>query len=140
MILQRMPKSKSRGNIIKGVVTITAKKNWNGRKSEKINRMLLVTWLSNYVAHLNLQQVGITRETISANSFVVFVPKQTLHATINKVDINHVSNLTAKWKTMAAKLSYSELLSRLSSGYIVSNELYCHRSTIRNCYVQFCNG
>ena len=64
----------------------------------------------------------------------------TFHATINKVDINHVSNLTAKWETMAAKLGYSELLSRLSSGYIVSNELYCHRSTIRNCYVQFCKG
>ena len=63
----------------------------------------------------------------------------TFHATKNKVDINHVSNLTEKWKTMAAKLDYSELLSKLLSGYIVSNELYYHKSTIENCYVEFCN-
>ena len=63
----------------------------------------------------------------------------TFHATKNKVDINHVSNLTEKWKTMAAKLDYSELLSKLLSGYIVSNELYYHKSTIGNCYVEFCN-
>ena len=31
----------------------------------------------------------------------------TFHATKNKVDINHVPNLTEKWKTMAAKLGYS---------------------------------
>ena len=59
----------------------------------------------------------------------------TFHATKNKVDVDHVSNLTEKWKTMAAKLEYSELLSRLSFGDIVSNELYYHKSTIKNCYV-----
>ena len=48
----------------------------------------------------------------------------TFHATKNKVDINHVSNLTEKWKTMAAKLDYSEPSSGLSSGEIVSNKLY----------------
>ena len=37
------------------------------------------------------------------------------------------------------RTDYSELLSRLSSGDIVSNELYYHKSTIKNCYVQFCN-
>ena len=63
----------------------------------------------------------------------------TFHATKNKVDINHLSNLTEKWKTMAAKLGYREPLSQLSSGDIVSNELYYHKSTIKNCYVQFCN-
>ena len=63
----------------------------------------------------------------------------TFHATKNKVDINHASNLTKKWKTMVAKLDYSELLSRLSSGDIVSDELYYHKSTIKNCYVQFCS-
>ena len=40
---------------------------------------------------------------------------------------------------MAAKLDYSELLSRLSCGDIVSNELYYRKGTIKNCYVQFCN-
>ena len=40
---------------------------------------------------------------------------------------------------MSAKLDYSELLSRLSSRDIVSNELYYHKSTINNCYLQFCN-
>ena len=50
-----------------------------------------------------------------------------------------MANLTEKWKTVAAKLDYSELLSRLSSGDIVSSELYCHKSTIKNYYVQFCN-
>ena len=40
---------------------------------------------------------------------------------------------------MAAKLNYSELLSQLSFGGIVSNELYYHKSTIKNCFVQFCN-
>ena len=43
----------------------------------------------------------------------------TFHATKNKVDLNYVSKLTEKWKTMAARLDYSELLSRLSSGDIV---------------------
>ena len=32
-----------------------------------------------------------------------------------KVDTSHVSNLTEKWKTMAAKLNNNELLSRLAS-------------------------
>ena len=39
---------------------------------------------------------------------------------------------------MAAKLGYSELLSRLFSRDIVSNGLCYHKSTIMNCYVQFC--
>ena len=39
---------------------------------------------------------------------------------------------------MAAKLGYGELLSPLSSGDI-SNELYYHKSTIKNYYIQFCN-
>ena len=57
----------------------------------------------------------------------------------NKVDINHMSNLTEKWKTISVKLNYSELLSRSSSGDIVSNVLYYHKNTIKNCYVQSCN-
>ena len=46
----------------------------------------------------------------------------------NKVDINHMSDLTEKWKTISVKLNYSELLSRSSSGDIVSNELYYHKN------------
>ena len=67
-----------------------------------------------------------------------FAAVGTFHATKNKFDINHVSNLTEKWKTMAAKLGYGELLSPLSSGDI-SNELYYHKSTLKNYYIQFCN-
>ena len=57
----------------------------------------------------------------------------TFHATKSKTDPNHVSNLTQKWKMMAAKLDHTELLSRLATGDIVSNELYYHKSKIRNC-------
>ena len=55
----------------------------------------------------------------------------TFHATKNETDINHVSNLTEKCKTMAAKLGYSELLSRLSSGDIVSNKIYYQKVLLR---------
>ena len=40
---------------------------------------------------------------------------------------------------MATKLGYSEVLSRLSSKDIVSIEVYYHKSTIKNFYVQYCN-
>ena len=53
----------------------------------------------------------------------------TFHITKNKVDINRVLNLTL--------LGDSEL-SQLSSGDIVSNDFYDHKSAIKNCYVQFC--
>ena len=73
-------------------------------------------------------------ERDTENNFTAAV---TFHATKNK--INPLSNLTEKCKTMAAKLGYSQLLLCLSSGDIVSNELPYHKSTIKNCYIQFCN-
>ena len=75
--------------------------------------------------------------------FIVLVPKQTQKIILqqyvlfmqqkNKVNINHVLKLTEKQKTMAVKLGCSELLSLLSPEDIVSNKLYYHKSTIKNC-------
>ena len=69
--------AKRRRSIIKSVITIIVKKNLNGRKKDKINPIASVTRVNNYVAYLNLQEVGIPRTTISANSIVVFILKQT---------------------------------------------------------------
>ena len=41
---------------------------------------------------------------------------------------------------MATVTHHNELLSRLVSGDIVSDELYYHKSKIKNCYVEFNNS
>ena len=58
-----------------------------------------------------------------------------LHAKCEKVNKQHVEELTLKLKTMAALLGENALLAKLSTGDIVANELYYHKK----CYNAFLN-
>ena len=58
-----------------------------------------------------------------------------MHATTNTVDKQHVKDSTKKIKEMASYLDLRHAVAKLSSGEIVSNELY-YRG---HCYKQMCN-
>ena len=51
---------------------------------------------------------------------------------MTKTKAMHVQNVTDDWKTMAAASNYKHLLNQLLSGDVTSNELYYHKSDIRN--------
>ena len=55
----------------------------------------------------------------------------TMHSPDVKVKSSHVLQLTSEWKKMASFLGQTDVLIRLSSGDVTSNELYYHK----NCYV-----
>ena len=61
----------------------------------------------------------------------------TLHATQSKTDIEHVRNLTEKWLVMAKTLNDDELIHRLSSGDVVSNELFYHKEEVKCCLAKY---
>ena len=50
-----------------------------------------------------------------------------MHAKYEKVNKQHVEELTLKLKTMVAFLGENALLAKLSTGDIVANELYYHK-------------
>ena len=58
-----------------------------------------------------------------------------MHATTNTVDKQHIKDSTKKIKEMASYLDLRHAVAKLSSGDIVSNELYYHG----HCYKQMCN-
>ena len=55
-----------------------------------------------------------------------------LHAT-TKVKLNHVTIFTEKLKSMAVEVGNDDVLSKLSSGDVASNEIYYHKI----CYINF---
>ena len=59
----------------------------------------------------------------------------TMHATNDKVDNQHVQELTAKIKRQALKLGETEILSKLSTGDLASNKIYYHKA----CLTKFSN-
>ena len=51
----------------------------------------------------------------------------TLHATTKKVKLDHVSIFTEKLKSMAVEVGNDDVLSKLSSGDVASNEIYYNK-------------
>ena len=56
-----------------------------------------------------------------------------MHATTKKVKLDHLTIFTEKLKSMAVEVGSNDVLSKLSSVDVPSNEIYCH--TI--CYINF---
>ena len=57
----------------------------------------------------------------------------TSHATTKKVKLDHVTILTEKLKSMAVEVGNGDVLSKLSSWDVASNEIYYHKI----CYINF---
>ena len=57
-----------------------------------------------------------------------------LHATAEKVKLDYVTIFMEKLKSMAVELGNDDVLSKLSSGDVASNEIYYHKI----CYINFC--
>ena len=77
-----------------------------------------------------------SKKDVDAN----LVSGKTYRATKLTTKSNHVKDLTAKWIEMAAKLNNEPALRLLSSGDVVSNELYYHDkcyATIQYQYSKF---
>ena len=74
---------------------------------------------------------------LNADDSINLRPAGTLHATQSKTDIEHVSNLTKKWLVMAKTLNDDELIRLLSSGDVVSNELFYHKEKVKCCLAKY---
>ena len=56
-----------------------------------------------------------------------------MHATTKKVKLDHVTIFTEKLKSMTVEVGSDDVLSKLSSGDVASNEIYYHKI----CYINF---
>ena len=83
-------------------------------------------------------------ETYDIRTFICIFCKQsdnaenlcaagTLHATTKKVRLDRVTIFTEKLKHMAVEVGNNDILSKLSSGDVASNEIYYHKI----CYINF---
>ena len=74
-----------------------------------------------------------SKKDVDAN----LVSGRTYRATKLTTKSNHVKNVTAKWIEMAAKLNNESALRLLSSGDVVSNELYYHNKCYATIQYQY---
>ena len=61
----------------------------------------------------------------------------TLHATTKKVKLDHVTIFTEKLKSMAVEVGNNDVLPKLSSGDVASNEIFYHKICYRNFRTQY---
>ena len=61
----------------------------------------------------------------------------TKYASTSKTNVEHVENITQKWKEMATKIGDDHLIRILSSGDVASNEIFYHKENTKPCLANF---